>query len=591
MQDNIQSLVRILQDNFINGNTVLGKYVNWSLHENIEKIDAYANSKHISGDKDSLGRDKPFFNITTAAINIWYKATDIDRKDIKLKAEKASDTLATFLLNVHLQEYMKKENVGTFLNNWGRTLCKYGSAVTKFVQKDGDLHMNVVPWNRLIVDAVDFYNNPVIEKLFFTPGQLLANKSYDQKMVKSLLDARVARKTQDGQNKDNLSDYIEVYEIHGLLPLSYLTGKDKDSQEYVQQMHVISYVGDGKGAYDDFTLVQGREKKNPYVISHLIEEDGRVMAIGAIEHLFEAQWMVNHSVKAIKDQLDLASKLIFQTSDSSFVGQNVLEAIETGDIMIHSANQPLTQIANNSHDITSLQNYSQQWKTLAQEITSTPDAISGGTMPSGTAYRQVAVLNQEIHNFFDMMIENKALALEGMLRDYIIPHLKTKLNHSKEIAASLSDQDIQFIDAKYIKAETARFINEEQKKLILSGKIAEPMDEQAVAGQIQAGLQEQGKQRFFKPSEISDKKWSEIFDGIEYSTNVEITNEASNKAERLATLTEMFQTIAKAPQILETPNGKLFFNKILEESSVVSPIQFSPMQPQQPIQQPAIGGK
>jgi len=587
MENNIQALVRRLQDNFINGNTVLGKYVNWSLHENIEKIDAYSNSKHISGETDALGREKPFFNITTAAVNIWYKATDIDRKDIKLKAEKASDTLATFLLNIHLQEYMKKENVGTFLNNWGRTLCKYGSAVTKFVQKDGELHMNVVPWNRLIVDAVDFYNNPVIERLFFTPGQLRNNTSYDKDMVDSLLTAYTTRKTQDGQNKDNLSEYIEVYEVHGMLPLSYITGKEKDQNEFVQQMHVISYVGNGKGGYDDFTLVKGREKKNPYVISHLIEEDGRVMAIGAVEHLFEAQWMVNHSVKAIKDQLDLASKLIFQTSDGSFVGQNVLEAIETGDIMVHSPNQPLTQIANNSHDITSLQNYSQQWQTLAQQITSTPDAISGGTMPSGTAYRQVAVLNQEVHNFFDMMIENKALALEEMLREYIIPHLKTKLNNSKEIAANLSDQDIQFIDSKFIKAESARFINEEYKKTILSGKIAEPIDEQAVMGQIQSALQEQGKQRFFKPSEISDKKWSDIFDGIEYTVNVEITNEASNKAERLTTLNELFQTIARAPQILQDPNGRLFFNKILEESSVVSPIQFSPMQPQQP----AIGGQ
>jgi hypothetical protein len=186
-----------------------------------------------------------------------------------------------------------------------------------------------------------------------------------------------------------------------------------------------------------------------------------------------------------------------------------------------------------------------------------------------------------------MMIENKALSLETMLRDYIIPHLKTKLNNSKEIAATLSDQDIQMIDAKFIKSETAKFVNDLNKQTILSGKIAEPIDEQAIMGQVQASLQEQGKQRFFKPSEVEDKKWAEIFDGIEYSINVEITNEASNKAERLATLTEMFQTIAKAPQILETPNGKLFFNKILEESSVVSPIQFNSMQPQQA---PAIGG-
>lgn len=591
MDNNIYAIVRKLHNDFTTGTTTLGKYVTWSLHDTIEKIDAYSNSKHTSGDKDSLGRDKPFFNINTAAQNIWYKATDLDRKDIKIKAGRSKDTIGAFLLNIHLQEYMKKEKVGMFLNNWGRTLAKYGSAVVKFVQKGEDFHMNVIPWNRLIIDSVDFYNNPVVERLFYTTSQLRNNKSFDQEMVKALLDALTTRKTTDGQQQDNNADYIELYEVHGEFPLSYLTGKEKDANEFVQQMHVISYVGDGKGEFDDFTLVSGREKKNPYMITHLIEEDGRVMGIGAVEHLFEAQWMVNHSVKAIKDQLDLASKLIFQTSDPAFVGQNVLEAIESGDILIHSANQPLTQIANNSHDITSLQNYAAQWKDNGKETVNAQDAISGNTQPSGTAYRQVAVLNQEIHNFFDMMIENKALYLEEMLREYIIPHLKTKFNTSEEIATTLDMENITKLDAMYIKSETNRMINEFNKKQILSGKIAEPVDEQAIQGQVKDMLQEQGSQRFLKPSEVENKTWNDIFEGIEYSVNVEISNEASNKAERLTTLTELLQTIAKSPQILQDPNGKMFFNKILEESSVISPLQLSYAQPIQPTQISPIGGQ
>lgn len=593
MDNDIYAIVRKLHNDFTQGTTTLGKYVTWSLHDTIEKIDAYSNSKHTSGDKDSLGRDKPFFNINTAAQNIWYKATDVDRKDIKIKAGRAKDTIVSFLLNIHLQEYMKKEKTGMFLNNWGRTLAKYGSAVVKFVEKGGGLHMNVIPWNRLIIDSVDFYNNPVIERLFYTPSQLRNNKSFDQEKVKMLLDALTTRKTMDNQQMDSSSEYIELYEVHGEFPLSYLTGKEKDETEYVQQMHVISYVGDGKGKFDDFTLVSGREKKNPYMITHLIEEDGRVMGIGSVEHLFDAQWMVNHSVKAIKDQLDLASKLIFQTSDPAFVGTNVLEAIETGDVLIHAPNQSLTQIANNSHDITSLQNYSQQWKTLAQEITSTPDAISGGTMPSGTAYRQVAVLNQEVHNFFDMMIENKALYLEEMLREYIIPHLKTKFDTSEEIATTLDIENITKLDAMYVKSETNRIVNEINKNAILSGKVAEPVDEQAIQGQVTEVLKEQGDQRFIKPSEIDTKTWKEIFDGIEYSVNVEISNEASNKSERLTTLTELLQTVARSPQILQDPNGKIFFNKILEESSIMSPLQLSyaPQTIKQPTQISPIGGQ
>lgn len=587
--DNIYSIVRKAQNDFVNGVTTLGKYVTWSLHENIEKIDAYSNSKHISGETDSLGREKPFFNISTAAVNIWYKATDIDRKDIKLKASKEKDTIPTFLLNIHLQEYMKRENFGMFLNNWGRTLSKYCSSVVKFVPKQDKLHIQVVPWNRLIIDSVDFYNNPIIERLFYTPSQLRNNKTFNQEVVKNLLEARATRKTMDGQRVDNNADYIELYEVHGEFPLSFLTDNPKDDETFVQQMHVVSYVGTGKEAeYDDFTLYEGREAKNPYMITHLIEEDGRVMGIGAIESLFDAQWMINHSVKAIKDQLDLASKLIFQTSDQSFVGVNVLEAIETGDVLITNPNQSLTQVANNSHDITSLQNYAQQWKTLAQEITSTPDAISGGTMPSGTAYRQVAVLNQEVHNFFDMMIENKGLYLEEMLREHIIPHLKKQMDTTEEIATTLSMEDITKLDSKWVKAETNRIINDYKTETILSGKLYEPVNEQAVQNQVAQTLADQGNQRFIKPSDIKDKTWKEMIDGIEYTIDVEVTNEQSNKAERLTTLNELLQTVAKVPQILQDPNGKLFFNKILEESAIISPIQF---QYGTPTQSTPIGGQ
>lgn len=47
-------------------------------------------------------------------------------------------------------------------------------------------------------------------------------------------------------------------------------------------------------------------------------------------------------------------------------------------------------------------------------------------MPSGTAYRQVAVLNQEAHSLFEIMVENKSLALEQMLREFILPFIKRK---------------------------------------------------------------------------------------------------------------------------------------------------------------------
>lgn len=586
-QNPLGAVVRKMENDYTNNNTVTSKYVEWSMYEDIQKIEAYANSKHTSGDKDSMGRDKPFFNIVTAAENIWFRATDIDRKNIRIKSPYQKDIIASFLATAKLHEWMNRENFGMFLNKWGRTLARYGSAVVKFVPQDGKLHCKVMPWNNLIVDTIDFSNNIVIEKIELTEAQLqrrIETHGYKKDMVEALCDAKSARTTLDRQRKDNKSEYIKLYEVHGEMPLSYITQDEEDEDTYVQQMHVISFVGKGRGKYDDFTLISGREKKNPYMITHLIEEDGQTLATGAVKHLFEAQWMMNHNAKLIKDQLDLASKLIFQTADGNFVGQNALSAIQTGDIMIHAENMPLTQLQNNSHDITAIQNYMAQWNALKQEITSTPDAISGNTMPSGTAYRQVAILNQESHSLFEIMTENKGLYIEEMMREYIIPFLKTQLDTTDEIKATLSDYGIDKLNTMFIKSEADKIAHKLVIDNLLKGNTSEVPDMNAVQQHVTNQLDILGEERYFTPDDVGEKTWKEVFKDFEWDADVEVTAENTDKEATLTTLNTVLQTIASNPTILQDTNAKMIFNKILEETGRISPLEIQATKAPQPTQ-------
>lgn len=580
------ALVQTLENDFVTGTTTISEFVQFSPYDNINKIEAYLNSKHTSGLEDALGREKPFFNIVTSATNIWYRATDIDRKNIKIKVTKSADYLSAFIANIMLREWMRKEKFGEFLNEWGRVLSRYGSAVVKFVEKDGRLIPYIEPWNKLIFDPIDIAQNPIVSTLELTPAQLRKNKSYNQEMVESLINAVSARTLLNNQTQDDRSNYIKVYELHGDLPLSWITGDEEDSDEYVQQMHVISYVEsgtkNGKKQYDEFCLVKGRED-DPYMVTHLIKEDGRSMAIGAVEHLFDAQWMVNHSMKAMKDQLDLASKLFFQTSDPSFVGQNALSAMETGDILIHKINEPLTQANNQSHDLTSIQNFASQWRALAQEITSTPDSLRGNTAPSGTAWRQVEALQQEANSLFEVMVENKGMYIEQMMQNFIIPYIKKKLNNSKEIVGILQDHEINMIDSRYIKAEVTKIAKQNVKEALLKGEVPLPIDTQGMEQDIKAKLQELGNQRFFKPSEIEDKTWKDIFENFEWEVEVDPTGEQSFNREDLATLSTVLQTVAGNPAILQDPNAKLLFSKILSITGAVSPLELNTMPTQSPL--------
>lgn len=578
-------IVRELENNYTTGTTLISEYVDFDMYGTINKIDAYLNSKHLTGDTDSRGRDKPFFNIVIAARNIWFRATDIDRKDINLTSAKSSQVVPTLVANILLKQWMNKAAFGNTLNDWGRTLATYGSAVMKFVVKDGELYCTVIPWNRIICDTVDFDNNVKIEVLEYTPAQLRRNKNYDQEMVEALITSLSVRETIRGQKKDNKANYIKVYEVHGELPLSYITDDEKDEDIYVQQMHVVSFAkreyNRSRQAYDydDYTLYKGKEQKDPYDIAHLIKEDGRALAIGAVENLFTAQWMTNHAVKLQKDTLDFASLIITQTSDANLAGRNVLSDLMTGDILLHSVNEPLTQL-NNQHDITQIQNFGTMWQNISKEITSTPDAMRGDTQPAGTAWRQVEALRQESHSLFEVMKQNKGLAIERMLRNHIIPFLKTKMDTTEEISSVLEDSHIAQFDALYVPNEARRRNNKRMIKEILSGEITHNGDLTTLEQDVKGELSPLGNQRFLKPSDIPTVAWKEILKDFEWQPNVNIRDEVMDTQAVLTTLSTVLQTIARNPAVLQDPTMKTLFGKILEITGHISPVEIPYTKPQ-----------
>lgn len=588
-QSGLPELIRNIETNYIGGqSTTISKYVQWDMLETLNTIDAYLNSKHTSGEFDSQGREKPFFNICTAAVNIWYRATDIDTKNIRFKATKTKDTIDAFLASIYLRDWMNKENFGAFLNEWGRVLCRYGSASSKFIENDKGLSAIVTPWNRLIVDQVEYDNNIKIEVLELTEAQLKKRKGYNKEIVKKLCETIRTRETVDKVKKDNKNYYIKLYEVHGELPLSYLTGNEIDGEEDVQQMHVVTFLAkkDKSDEYDSFTLISGREAKEPNSIAHLIQEDGRTLGIGAVEHLFQAQWMMNHTVKAIKDNLDLASKLIFQTSDGTFVGQNTLSSIENGDIVVHANNQPLTQLANNSNNVPSLQSFGTMWKQLSNEIVGISESMLGITAPSGTAWRQVDALLQESHSLFELMVENKGIALKNLLKTYVLPYIKKKMNNSKEITAILEAHEITKIDGMYVKNEATKRANKDLMKSILENKMPTPADQAILMSAHSSGLQDslsqQGNQRFFAPSEID---WKEQFKDLEDELEIDITGESEDTKDVLTTLNTALQVVMN-PAYGQNKQAQYIVGKILSATSVLSPLEISAIP--SPIQTPAV---
>lgn len=589
-------IVREMEMNDRQGETQSSKYVVQSMREDIDKTEAYLNSKHTSGDTDSLGRDKPFFNIVTSHRNIWFRATDIDRKNIKIIATKLIHYVGSLVATLLLQKWMRKAAFGRFLNDWGLNLATHGSSIVKFIEKDGELHANVMDWNNMLVDSVDFDSNPKVEKLWLTPAQLKQNKNYDQDLVKKLLDSLTTRKIADGKKKDNKSDYILVYEIHQNAPLSFLTGKEEDEDTFVQQMaHLTSQEKKEKGKFDDYTLYSGKEAKDPYMLTHLIKKDGQTYAGGSIKNQFEHQWMVNHTEKQIKDQLDLASKIIFQTADPQFLGQNFLTDMQNGTVLIWNAQNngsPLTML-NNKPDIAAMQANKVDWQNGGNMINGISESMLGLQAKSGTAWRQTQAELAEAHSLFELMTENKGLHIEDMMRQYIIPFNKKKMDTTEEITEILSEQQIKQIDSLYVPNEAIRRINRRNIDAVLNGEIPITGDAKLLAtseeeASLQNGLNATGNQRFIKPSEISTKTWKKVLKDLEWDLEIDITGEQKDNQAIMATYQTALQFLLGLQGRQMTSEERTIFGKLLSKTGDVSPLEIN--QSKSPVALP-VGGE
>ncbi len=588
IDESIGSLVRRMERDYISGQTTSSKYVTTSFSDDVNRIYAYLDSKHISGDTDSLGRDKPFFNISIASRNIWFRATSIKPKGIRLKATKSGDVFTSYLATAKLQEWMRKEKFGKFLNDWGINSAGFNESVLKFVEKDGRLIPSVIPWSRIICDPIDFASNPKIEILELTESQLRKNTAYDQDKVEELCDSLQSRETLDKKKKDTNSNYIKLYEVHGeFSKAAYnqakgLEVKEGDEDIYFQQMHVISFVpAKKKGEYDDFTLFCGKED-DPYMLASLLPEiDGSIGLKGSVKTQFDSQWMVNHTVKAIKDQLDMSSKLIFQTSDTGFVGRNALTSIETGDILVWSAKDGgsrIEQINNGSHDTGSLQNFNSMWKSVGNEITGISESMLGINPPSGTAWRQTEAILGENHSLFEEMTWNRKLDIEEAMRRFIIPFIKKQLDTKDEVVATLDDYGIDKVEAKYVKSETIKRSNAEIADRLLSGEMVSPEEQMASLQnnqeQVKAQFEGMGDNRFLTPSDTNDKTWKDVFKDYEFEAEVDIqTNDVDKDA--ATTLNSLLSFFARKQGQPLTPEEKLTVEKILMLTKTVSPMELS----------------
>lgn len=585
------------RDNYRRDTITITEGYEFSQYETLRTIELYDNDRFLTGNKDDLDREKPYFNIVSFRKNVATRATDLDTKDVQIQSERITKTsyAETFLLNLKNRNWMKTSGMAQFFNRMTQTRVKYGGVMVKKTELNGELRLSVVPWLNLITDQVDIRKGVKIERHFYNPTQLRTDVPKNWSNIteaiaaaKSTRDAQAAA-PKEGENKTPGAS-VPVFEVHGVLPTCFLRGYDGYAEdygsedEYERMMFAVVLDESNKDDVKGVVLFAGPEDEDPYKYLPYEEVDGRGLGKGVVEALFEAQVWTNYSEKQKKDMLDLAAKIIFQTTDANIAAKNVLTDLQTGQVVTTARDTSLGRVDNSASSFAQFQALASDWDKQAERVSSTFNAITGETMPSGTPFRQVAILNQEAGSLFEYRREEAGIFVHELYFDWILPWQVKQIKKDKDLTATLEPEELELVSEAVANQEADKFA----KERILKGETVTPEEVEGVRGAVKEASMQLRRRSF--------TGFKDLFHDWMGTVDVITTGEQKNKAAMLETISNIikFVTSMQLPDgrnlALEDGPMRVLFLQLMEMAGVspllLTKMQAAPTPVQQPIQQP-----
>src|SRR3954453_11432761 len=88
----IYKYVAAQRDSYRSDTIEITEGYDFSQYETLRTIELYDNDRFLSGNKDDLEREKPFFNIVSFRKNVATRATDLDTKDVQIQSDRITKT-------------------------------------------------------------------------------------------------------------------------------------------------------------------------------------------------------------------------------------------------------------------------------------------------------------------------------------------------------------------------------------------------------------------------------------------------------------------------------------------------------------------
>lgn len=548
----------------------------WSMFDHIHRSYSLKNSKFTTGANDNK---RPFNNIIIPIANVNYRTEGFDVKDVDLYVDDKDYFHLSLLARKYHSKWAIENNIDTAIDESVESHFDYGLILVKNVNEK---RPEVVPLQRIaFCDQTDILSGPLCEKHQYSIDQLLDQKGkwYEDEVDMAVLQAQ-AKKNVSLAKKDAKTPgkYVEVYELHGTFPKTWLNTEDNEEYEekdgYCPQIHIVTFYKGSDGKDNGICLFKGKERKPIYKAYKRTNRFGTACGMGGIEELFDGQTWTNYSEIHLQRMLEATSKVVIKASKSA-VSRNSLTEVKNNQIVQVENGETFEQVVIQPINKAAFDNYVNSWEQRVRVLGSASDPALGLNSKSGTPLGETQIVTAQGEGIHEYRQGKIASFWGEIYHDWIIEYLRKDMSKGDQWVDELSLEELQEV-AERVATNAA---NRRVVEMILANQSVTEEDKEFMRNFIKEEFMKGGKRRFLK---IVEKE----FDKLPLKLKFNIAGKQKYMAEVVNKLNAIFRTVFANPAVLQAPGMSELFNSILE-SSGLSPVNFSGLtNPTQPVISP-----
>lgn len=566
MEQDIYGYIKTEENAYKTERVPLTTSKDWNMSEHIERCTNVANGWFHSGKNDGL---RPYDDLVTPIVDVAFRSEGFDVKDVVPYVNNVAESYKSFLVKKFHPQWARKNQLDTFIDEVVETSIIYDLVLVKNVQTP---RPEVVKLQTLaFCDQTDVLAGSIGIKHNLSITQIQEYKGvWDaDKIDEAIVMAKASKEIEqaDDQEVKTTGKNIEVYEVHGMFPETWLDGENPE--KYSHQMHIVAFYNDSKGNKNGITLFKGKSKPISKKFKALkidnVRSHGRACGRSIVERLFEPQVWNNYSAIKLKKMLDSAVNIL-QTDSEEYKNQK-LENLDEMTIIGHESGKPITRVDGNLQNVPAVQNFQAAQQNSARMLGSASEAQLGVNPTSGTPFAlQNAIIQQGegIHEYRQGKIST--FFADILYPEWIIPQLVKEMNNGKKFSEELTLDEMQEISEVIVGNQVEKDI----AKLMFEGKIVTPeMKQQMMALGIEKFMKG-GKRKFMTVLEGELKN-------IPVDVFINIKGKQRYMAQNADKITNVIREVIRNPQAFtQVPGVAKAFNQLMEESGL-SPIDFSPL--------------